>query len=660
MKKITLAAAVLFVSAGVSFGGGNPADNAEARARNSDEISIDRAWVAGNPALVGLESQSQTRLSLFPTSIALWNDKVALPMSNMSSIKSWVTELMRESFGLDGLSPDEASKKLTGELSDGIYFYAGSRIAPVDFATRNFGIGVKTFAVADLKLPGGLFLPFFSADKGLLAGNTLDLSATRVREIWATEISAKYGHSIAVPFISDYLWLDDGAVGVGVKALIGHNYFSVEANEDCKIYYDPVSNKYMSGMTLDVLSAEDGYGWAFDIGTVFHNDNHAVSIDIQDIGMIQWPGQKARRGKVTIGELDLNGGGSDFFDIGSLTPGGKDAVTWLPTSLNAGYLYYLDLSSLYGNGLGALLNYLSASLAYNQPLALGPGVNTYAPRMSAGAKLGFLGGYLPVRYGMIFGGPEELASTAGLELGKRGSFAISYKAVGSPVLIPQKGFEIAFSQTTVWGGKSRARDRRKTPPPVQPADTASAASAQSAPAVKEEAVDTAAVHHTVPAKAVDTTAVHHTVPEKAVDTTAIHHHPVPEKAVDTTEVHHTVPAKTVDTTAVHHTVPEKAVDTTAKHHTVPEEAVDTTAKHHTAPAKVVDTAAVHHTVPEKTVDTTAKHHTVPEKAVDTTAVHHNAAPAKAADTATTAASVPEVKKSSEENKPKGAAPERKQ
>lgn len=701
------------VSASVSFGGGNPADSAETQTRNSSEISIDRAWAAGNPALVGLESRHQTRLSLFPTSIALWNDKVSLPLSNMTSIKSWVTELMRESFGIrEGLSPDEASNKLTRELSDGIYFYAGSRTAPVDFATRSFGLSVRTFADADLKLPSGLFMPFFSADKGLLAGSTLDLSATRVRELWATEISAKYGLAIEIPFISDYLRLDNGAAGAGVKALIGHNYFSVEANKECKIYYDPESNKYNSGMTLDVLSAEGGYGWGFDLGAVFHNDNHAVSIDVQDIGMIQWPGQKARRGKITVGELDLNGGGSDFFDVGKLTPGGKDAVIWLPTALNVGYLYYLDLSSFYGNGLGALLNYLSASFAYNQPLALGVGVNTYAPRVSAGAKLGFLGGYLPIRYGLIFGGPEELASTAGIELGKRGSFAISYKAVGSPILLPQKGFEVAFSQTTVWGGKGKAKDKRRTTttvlPPIQPPiDTASAASAppevketavDTASAVKkaavdtttaphtvpatdvdttaathnapEKAVDTTAATHTAPATVVDTTAAPHNVPEKAVDTTAVHHN-VPEKTVDTTAVHHNVPAKTVDTTAAPHIVPEKTVDTTTAPHNVPAKSVDTTAAPHNVPAKAVDTTTAPHNVPVKAVDTTAVHHNIPTKTVDTTAVHHNIpakatvdtatvhhnAPAKASDTTAAAAPpVPEVKKSSDENKPKGAAP----
>ena len=663
MKKITLTAAVLLISAGFSFGGDTPADgNAEARTRNSGEISIDRAWAVGNPALVGLESQSQTRLSLFPTSIALWNDKVSLPMSNMSSMKSWVAALMRESFGISkGLSPDEASQKLTDELRDGIYFYAGARSAPVDFAARNFGFSVKTFADADLKLPGGLFMPFFSATDGLLAGNTLDLSAARVSEIWATEIGVKYGRGIAIPFISDYLWLDEGAAGVGVKALIGHNYFGVEANENCEIYYDPVSNKYKTGMALDVVSAQSGYGWGVDLGTVFHNDNHAFSIDVQNIGMIKWSGQKVRRGKVAIGELDLNGGGSDFFDVGSLTPGGKDYVMPLPTSLNAGYLYYADLSAFYGNGLGALLNYVSAGLCYNQQLVPGPGKNTYAPRFSAGAKLGFMGGYLPVRYGIIVGGSEKLASTAGVELGKHGSFGIYYKAAGSPILWPKKGLEIAFNQTTVWGGKSRARDKRKTPPPVQPVDTASAASAQpeveeaavdtasavkkaavdttAAPrAVPEKAVDTTSTHHTVPAKAADTTTAPHTASEKAVDTTATHH-TVPEKAVDTTAAPHTVPGKAVDTTTAPHIAPEKAVDTTAAPHNVPAKAVDTATAHHTAPAETVDTAAAHHTVPVKTVDTTATRHNTPVKTVDTTAVHHNV-PAKAIDTTAAQHTVP--------------------
>jgi len=693
MKKSTVIAAVLLVSASVSYGDGGDSPligggEAQPSASASDEIFIDWAWAAGNPALVGLENQRQTRLSLFPTSISLWNDKVALPLSGMSSTKSWVTALLRESFGIkNGLTPDEVSQKLTDELRDGIYFCAGVQTSPVDFATRNLGFNVRTFANADLQLPGGLFLPFFSATEGLLAGNSLDLSSTRVSEVWATEIGAKYGHSISIPFIRDYLWLDEGAVGLGVKALIGHHYFSVEANDSSKLYYDPVSNKYKAGMSLDAIRAQGGYGWGFDLGTVFHNDNHAVSIDVQDIGMIQWPGQKVFRGKVTIGELDLNGGGTDFFDVGSLKSNGKGYVMWLPTTLNAGYLYYLNLSAYYGNGLGLIMDYLSASLIYNQPLALAPGTNSYAPRVSAGAKLGFMGGYLPVRYGIIFGGSEKVASTAGVEIGKQGSFSVSYKAVGSPILWPKRGFEIAFAQTKVWGGKGKAKDKGKTPPPVQPIDTASAApvapavkeaavdtasaatappavhekavdtvtapqiapegvidTAITPPAIPEEAVDTASAANAPPAvhegaidttaahhiKTVDTTATHHTVPAKAVDTTAVHLN-VPAKAVDTTSTHHTVPAKAVDTTATHHTVPAKAVDTTSTHHTVPAKAVDTTSTHHTVPAKAVDTTSTHHTVPAKVVDTTATHHTVPAKAVDTTAARHTV-PAKAVDT----------------------------
>jgi hypothetical protein len=415
---------------------------------------------------------------------------------------------MRESFGIrKGLSADDVSKKLTSELGGGMCFYANSQSTPVDFAAPGFGFNMRMFGGADLKIPGGLFMPFFSSTDGLLAGKSLDLSDTRISVLWASEIGFKLGRHLEVPVINDYLSLDKGAVGVGVKALYGHYYYSVEAKENSAFYYDTISNKYKMGAGFDVLQAEGGYGLGVDLGTFFHNDNHAVSIDIQDIGMILWGGKNVLKGTTKSGELDLNDGEFDFFTA-KVKPDSEDYVMWLPTALNIGYMYFLDMSARYGSGSDILLGYITASLNYNQQLLLGPGKSTYAPRVSVGAKFGFLRGYLPLRYGIIGGGSEKLASTAGVGFdGKHRSVDLSYKAVGSPVLWPKKGFEIAFSQTSLFGGGGKAKSKRKeAPPAVQsvpavPVDTAAPPPAvQNVPVVPADTIPQSppAIHQEVP------------------------------------------------------------------------------------------------------------------------------------------------------------------
>jgi len=475
---------------------------------------------------VGLESQ-RNRLTVNPVTVGLWNDKVALPFAAASSVESYAAMLIRESFGVGkGLSPDEVSRKLTNELRDGMYLCAGVQSSPVDFASRGFGFNVRTFGDADMKIPGGLFMPFFSATEGLLAGSKLDLSATHIGAIWASELGIKFGHSISVPVIRDFLFLDEGAAGVGVKVLAGHYYYSVEAKENSALYYDSVSNEYKMNMGFDVVSAEGGYGFGFDLGTVFHNDNHAVSINVQDIGVILWDGKNVLKGTTKSGAFDLNDNEFNIFKVKGKRSD-EDYVLWLPAALNVGYVYYLDISSRYGSLLGVPLGYLSANLGYNQQLVLGPGKNTYAPRFSAGAKLGILSGYIPVRYGIIGGGAEKIASTAGVGLeSKSHAVGVSYKAVGSPILWPKNGFEMTVGLTSSWGGgsgKPSARNKRNAaaPPAVQnaPVDTAPPQSPVPEPEAPQE--ESTLTEETPPAV--------QNAPAAPADTIQPHQSPVPER-----------------------------------------------------------------------------------------------------------------------------------
>ncbi|MDR0331569.1 MAG: DUF5723 family protein [Chitinispirillales bacterium] len=507
MKKYLIAACVILSLSNATLGNAdnNPVSAGATQSRNSGGLTLDGAM--GNPALVGLERRPRGGLSLLPTSVALWSDKAASPFNGQRLLIDpfnarnpaayYVSALFKESFGLtDGLTPEEASEILTRELRGGIGVYAGVRSSPIVFATRGFGLNVKTYVDVDVRIPEGFLLPLFSETDGLLAGRSLDFSDLRVSAIWASEAAIKLGYSTTVPFMRDYLNLDKGAAGVGIKLILGHSYFNAEMDKKSAFVYDSASNKYIvSNAKLDIVNIGtglygdynfsdslfmdnpiNGQGWGLDLGAVFHNNRHALSVDVQDIGMILWNGKQVYKAAIdfkdTSGnnvEFDLRnlseGFGNLFhMDSANLEPTNKTYAMWLPASLNIGYTYSLDFSEY---DFDILLGYLTTSLHYNQQLILGPGKNTYVPRLSAGGALGLLAGYLPIRYGLIAGGPEKLASAAGVGLdAKYISLDASYKAVGSPFLISKKGFEYAAGLTFRWGwrrNRNYVKDKPEEP-----------------------------------------------------------------------------------------------------------------------------------------------------------------------------------------------------
>ena len=507
MKKYAIAVLSILFFAGAAFCGHDsyPVSTGGTQPRSLGGITFDGAF--GNPALVGLDRYPRGGLSfpLFPVSVALWNDKLALPLNTYldsllaksdMGLVTYLNLLFDNSFGVnETMDADEVSKRLTKELRDGIGLYTGTQISPLVFSTRGFALNARLFTDVDIRIPGGLLLPFFSETEGLVAGKGLDLSNLHVEAIVASEIAVKLGYSNVMPVVREYLNLDRGAMGAGVKIILGHGYF--EAKMDPKssnsLSYNTESNKYKADAKVNIMSVGtglhdkfqfdektdddrplafwrgsdiagsgygpgiNGYGMGLDFGAVFHNNRHMLSVDFQDIGMIYWFGEQVFTNTLVFDRefdvVDLVENIGDIFDLDySLTPTKEwqERIRLLPAALNLGYTYHYDLD----NSARFLLGYLSASLNYRQQLLLGPGKSTYLPRLAAGGALGLLDGFIPVRCGMIVGGPERLASAAGIGIDlKYTSFDVSYKAVGSPILIPERGFEAAAALTFRWRWK---------------------------------------------------------------------------------------------------------------------------------------------------------------------------------------------------------------
>ena len=517
MKKHAIAVLSILFFAGAALCGHDsyPVATGGTQPRSLGGITFDGAF--GNPALVGLDRYPRGGLSfpLFPVSFALRNDKLALPlneylygmftsngddstMTTTDYLASYLTELFDKSFGVNEImDAGEVSKRLTKELRDGIGLYTGTQISPLVFSTRGFALNARIFTDVDVRIPGGLLLPFFSETDGLVEGKGLDLSSLHVEAIVASEVAFKLGYSHVIPAVRDYLLLDNGAVGAGVKVILGHAYFDakMDPKSNNSLTYNTESNKYKADAKVNIMSVGtglhgdfrfdektdddkalafwrgsdivggygpgiNGYGMGLDFGAVFHNNRHMLSVDLQDIGMIYWFGEQVFTNTLVFDKefdvVDLAENFGKIFDLDySLTPINDqddrlERIRLLPAALNVGYTYHYDLD----NNARFLLGYLSASLNYRQQLLLGPGRSTYLPRLAAGGALGLLDGFLPVRCGMIVGGPERLASAAGIGVDlKYVSLDASYKAVGSPILLPEKGIEVAAALTFRWRWK---------------------------------------------------------------------------------------------------------------------------------------------------------------------------------------------------------------
>ncbi|MCL2219416.1 MAG: DUF5723 family protein [Chitinispirillia bacterium] len=494
MKKVVAVFLSILFMAGYAFSVGPDnyaAGAASTQPRTFGAIPFDGAF--GNPALVGLGTLPRSGLSFFPTSIGLWSNRDVPPTDSIFPINffdlrgatdRYMDAFYRNSFGInERLEPRDVYEALTGDKNGVISVYAGLRSSPLAVATRGFALNINTSADIDINVPGAFLLPRFSAAGGFPDGAVFDISGLRAEAIWATEAAVKLGFSTVVPAFRDHLKLDRGAAGLGLKLILGHSYFKAEAAAGSELTYDSASYKFIPRASADVISVGTGYngdfndfgafisetpingqGWGVDLGSIFHNDRHFISLDVQDLGMIFWNGKQTHKRTVVwdteFPVTELQQRIDEVLELDSMTLENQSFLTWLPAALNIGYNYHYAIPE--ESDIAFLIRYFTWSLGYRQQLALGPGRNTYMPRGSASVTLGLLDGALPLRYGVIAGGPEELASVAGVSFDlMHTSLDFYYKVIGSPVFTGKKGFEMAGAMTFRWGWTDHKPKRGK-------------------------------------------------------------------------------------------------------------------------------------------------------------------------------------------------------
>ncbi len=131
----------------------HPKDAGTSMTRNATGVMSDGAY--DNPALLGVERSPKGGLLVPPVTdvgFGYWSDKLYLKPyrayfgAGADDPDVWqaiMEEALRESFDLDGLSPDETSKKLADGLEGGVSFYTGSRLSLASFNVNRFGVDIE-------------------------------------------------------------------------------------------------------------------------------------------------------------------------------------------------------------------------------------------------------------------------------------------------------------------------------------------------------------------------------------------------------------------------------------------------------------------------------------------------------------------------------------
>lgn len=484
----------------------NPLSVGTTQARNVNGKACEAP--TNNPALLGVERVPKCGLilPLFNTGIGAWSDKLALspfnpaiyPVGNFwaSSVSkgaALLSRILRRSFDLEGLTPDEVSDKLTEEFAGGLKMYAGAKSTLLSLAWNRIAFDITTHYDEQVNVPDGPLFVLFSRDKGLLKGNTLDFSNFSQDIIWATDFTFHIGLPVNIPVLHDLFKLRFGAGGIGIKYVMGHSILKGNT-ETGVLSYNENTNSLDVDATMKIQTAGTGYtgpwrssnifenglpvnghGIGVEIGGILYDENSALTINVQNLGVLFWIN------KVKEVTYRIKKNGLDVYDIISgidkanadstdplLTIFNrnenefvsdendtlKDAngfATILPLSFNIGYSYSLDFAESKPK-LRPLADYLNLSVSYQQQFDHGPG-RSPIPRFAFGAEAGALYGVLPVRLGYVLGGSERLASAVGVGINIKDHVSLnaSYKAVGSPIFIPKRGMELAGGLNINWG-----------------------------------------------------------------------------------------------------------------------------------------------------------------------------------------------------------------
>ncbi|MGE5316160.1 MAG: DUF5723 family protein [Acidobacteriota bacterium] len=337
----------------------------------------------------------------------------------------------------------EADKKdILGRMKDGLSHTTMNVNAmlfgaAVNIGSVGIGVSVSDHMGLSLEIPDSYVkFAFYGIDT---VGSEYDFGKTSVRSLWYREYNVSAG--VMLPFETKAV--KDISVGVGVKMLQGFNYISTVRNNSL-IRSTPLSSDMSitmqsdlevvhAGIPLDSTAGDNimkpgGKGFGFDIGASAEVlGGVRLGASVLNIGSISWSGANNKRivnkgayawraSKYDKEELDRVGEEIDSI-FTSKTVDEPDFSSPLPTSLNIGAS--IEMRKLIGNFP------LPLNLAADVHFGLNdqPG-NFTSTLIGLGAELNLLGGWLPVRTGVVLGGRESVQWSAGVGIHFWNSFDI--------------------------------------------------------------------------------------------------------------------------------------------------------------------------------------------------------------------------------------------
>ena len=476
----------------------NPVSTGTTQVRNATGKSYEAVY--HNPAILGVDRlpRGGMILPLLNFGVGVWSDKLALSPFNKYWVKDieegskLTNKILRKSFDLEGLNENEVSDKLTKEFKDGFKVYTGARNSLLNGAWNRFGFDITTHFDEEVHIPEGPLYMIFSRDKGLLEGNSLDFKDFRQEAIWATDVTFHLGLPVQIPALHRLLGLKYGAGGLGIKYVMGHSILKATTEEGSiaytnnneidvkgKVHIQTAGFGFHGPWEMDNVFKREGlpvsgHGIGVDLGGILYDEHGSLSINVHNLGVLFWM-NNVRDVTYRINKKDLDAYDiikaveeNDDWNKSSLKIFNRDAgeymigkgdslkessafVTMLPVTLNIGYSYSWDHSKKTNRQHRWIADYTSAGANYEQSLSRGPG-RSFVPRLSLGGETGTMHGFVPVRVGFVFGGPEVLASALGVGVNlKYFSINASYKAIGHLLFIPSKGMEFAGALNFSWG-----------------------------------------------------------------------------------------------------------------------------------------------------------------------------------------------------------------
>jgi outer membrane protein OmpA-like peptidoglycan-associated protein len=418
---------------------------------------IEAIWA--NPALLGTQRIPRTGLALLPFSnygMSYWSDALQVPLF-IDYIHLAVLEgnesfnhRIRAGMGVGKMRDSAAVQHIRSNFPHGARLYSDLTIGILSFSMRRMAFAVNTEAHGELSLPSPALVALVN-DSARFNLDALDFSSFGQHTIWASNARVAVGTPLPSTKVNAFLRLPKTAIGVRATYIMGHSYLKTRADSAYGNHGVWRARYQSAGAGLSpggFRTPINGHGYNLDFGAVLYGERAGLSIQVENIGSIFWIRDIAE-GSYSLNESNLRY--NDYFP-----PSGRDTLkhksfaTQQPTTLSIGYSYEWQPPVNAAKVVRLLAHSLYGAATFRYVLRDYPGIAA-GPAGSVGVASGMLKGHLPVSLGWGFGGAEKIGSAIGLgaDFGNP-RLDIYYKAVGSPVWNPTRGFELGLSFCGAW------------------------------------------------------------------------------------------------------------------------------------------------------------------------------------------------------------------